>query len=58
MLKRFITAQDAERETLSWGTLGWISRPELTGAKMLTILEANVTEGNGHNFHKHPDQED
>ena len=58
MFKRFVTAKEAERETLSWGSLAWISRPELTGAKLLTILEATVTEGNGHNFHKHPDQEE
>jgi quercetin dioxygenase-like cupin family protein len=58
MFKRFVTAQDTEREKLSWGTLAWISRPALTGAKLLTVLEATLTEGNGHNFHKHPDQEE
>ena len=58
MEKRFITVQDTQREKLNWGTLAWISRPEITGAKLLTVLEATLTEGNGHNFHKHPDQEE
>jgi hypothetical protein len=25
-------------------------------AKQLTVIEVNITHGNGHRFHKHPDQ--
>jgi quercetin dioxygenase-like cupin family protein len=55
---RFITARDVEREQLDWGELGWISRPISTEAKDLTVIEVTLTPGHGHNFHKHPDQEE
>ena len=57
MSGQFITAADAQREQLSWGSLGWMCRPAL-GAKDLTVIEVTLNPGGGHNFHKHPDQEE
>jgi quercetin dioxygenase-like cupin family protein len=58
MSGKFISASQVEREQLAWGTLGWISRPASTNAKDLVVIEVNFSPGFGHNFHKHPDQEE
>lgn len=58
MAGKFVMAGDVEREALDWGTLGWLSRPPTTGASQLTVIEVNLLPGNGHDFHKHPDQEE
>jgi len=55
---KFTPSDEVEREELDWGMLGWLSRPPTTGAKDLTVIEVNLTPGFGHNFHKHPDQEE
>jgi quercetin dioxygenase-like cupin family protein len=54
----FLPTTAVEREQLDWGTLGWISRPSSTGAAQLVVIEVNLLPGCGHNFHKHPDQEE
>ena len=58
MSGRFVLSKDVEREQLDWGELGWISRPPTTGAKLLTFIEVILQPGHGHDFHKHPDQEE
>jgi len=58
MLGKFTATAEVERETLDWGVLGWLSRPSTTGAKDLVVIEVNLKPGFGHNFHKHPDQEE
>ncbi len=58
MSGQFISAAAAQRETLSWGTLGWVCRPASTGAANLVVIEVTLDPGHGHNFHKHPDQEE
>jgi quercetin dioxygenase-like cupin family protein len=54
----FLSTAQVEREHLTWGSLGWMSRPASTGAKELVVIEVNLAQGHGHNFHKHPDQEE
>ena len=58
MKGRFITTEQVEREQLEWGELGWISRPAMTGADDITVIEVTLEPGHGHNFHKHPNQEE
>ena len=54
----FVPSSAAERETLDWGSLAWVSRPQQTEAEQLTVIEVTLNPGGGHNFHKHPDQEE
>ena len=54
----FVPSSEAEREQLDWGVLGWLNRPAATGAKQLVVIEVELMPGFGHNFHKHPDQEE
>ena len=55
---RFLTADDMTREYPEWGALGWASRPEDTGSKNLVVIEVTLEPGQGHDFHKHPRQEE
>lgn len=55
---KFITSQGAERDTPAWGEMKWYSRPATTEATQLVVMEVELQPGFGHNFHKHPDQEE
>jgi quercetin dioxygenase-like cupin family protein len=55
---KFIIANEAEQDQLDWGIINWLSRPATTDANSLTVLEVTVEPGCGHDFHKHPDQEE
>ena len=55
---KFVIAKETKLEVLDWGKLGWLSNPPNTGAKQLTVIDVNLAPGKGHDFHKHPDQED
>lgn len=54
----FMMSAETEPEILDWGKLRWMSSPPATKAKDLTVIEVNITPGHGHDFHKHPDQEE
>lgn len=58
MTGKFITSADAERTTLDYGTLTWLSRPQTTGSKNLVSMEAILSPGAGHFFHKHLEQDE
>ena len=58
MSGRFITQEDIVRDTFDWGQSGWISRPSLTGSTALCVMDVMLKPGGGHNFHRHPDQEE
>lgn len=58
MTGKFMMSADTPPEVLDWGTLRWMSHPPSTGASQLTVIEVNISPGQGHDFHKHPDQEE
>ena len=58
MSGKFVVAGDVEPEVLDWGQLRWLSNPPSTGAKDLTVINVTLAPGKGHDFHKHPDQEE
>lgn len=58
MSNLFITNTEREEETLDWGTLFRMSGPQKTGAEKLVVIEVNLLPGTGHDFHKHPQQEE
>jgi quercetin dioxygenase-like cupin family protein len=55
---KFVIASGTALEVNDWGRLGWLSNPPNTGARQLTVIDVNLDPGKGHNFHKHPDQEE
>ncbi len=58
MTGTFMMSANTTPETLDWGLLRWLSHPPSTGARQLTVIEVNIAPGQGHDFHKHPDQEE
>lgn len=57
-LGKFTISADTTPEKLDWGQLRWLSTPASTGAKELTVIEVELAAGKGHDFHKHPGQEE
>ena len=58
MPNKFMIRSDVAPEVLDWGELRWLSNPPATGAGHLTVIDVTLSPGKGHNFHKHPDQEE
>ncbi len=58
MTGKFMMSAQTQAEILDWGTLRWMSHPPSTGAGMLTVIEVNIAPGQGHDFHRHPGQEE
>jgi quercetin dioxygenase-like cupin family protein len=58
MAGTFVIAKETKLEINDWGRLGWLSNPPNTGARQLTVIDVNLDPGKGHDFHKHPDQEE
>jgi quercetin dioxygenase-like cupin family protein len=56
--KFVLAGGDTKPEILDWGRLGWMSNPPNTGARDLTVIDVTLLPGKGHNFHRHPDQEE
>ncbi|MFO1037741.1 MAG: cupin domain-containing protein [Geminicoccaceae bacterium] len=58
MAKPFVIAAEATADTLDWGRITSLIRPANTGAKDLAIVHAHFFVGKGHDFHRHPRQEE
>ncbi|MHA1190293.1 MAG: cupin domain-containing protein [Alphaproteobacteria bacterium] len=58
MSGKFTIADKIDPEMLDWGQLRWLSHPSSTGAQQLTVIDVSLAPGKGHDFHKHPDQEE
>ena len=54
----FVTRATLEKTELAWGSTAFVSNPTTTQAKLITVMEVILHPGQGHNFHKHPDQEE
>lgn len=57
-MSKFVLKSETPRDELDWGTLAWLSHPPTTENKHLTVIDVVITPGKGHNFHKHPNQEE
>jgi quercetin dioxygenase-like cupin family protein len=58
MKSRFVVASETRPDSVYFGSISFLSHPASTGARHVTAMEATVTPGQGHDFHKHPDQEE
>jgi quercetin dioxygenase-like cupin family protein len=57
-MSRFVLTADVEQESFDWGNVGWRSIPSITGSKRLTVVDVTIEPGFGHDFHRHPEQEE
>jgi quercetin dioxygenase-like cupin family protein len=56
-MSRFVKRSDVEQEQFDWGVIGWRCVPA-TGAKQIVVMDVKLEPGEGHNFHRHPGQEE
>ncbi len=57
-MRKFTDSSEARCEQVPWGTLAWFSSPDSTGTKNLVVVEVRFDPDSGHNFHRHPNQEE
>jgi quercetin dioxygenase-like cupin family protein len=55
---KFVMAREVVPEINDWGKLGWLANPPNTGSRDLTVIHVTLAPGKGHDFHKHPEQEE
>ena len=56
-MSSFVTKSDVREEAFDWGTIGWRLTPA-SGSKHLVIMDVTLEPGEGHDFHRHPGQEE
>lgn len=56
-MSQFIRVGDVRIEEFDWGTIGWRLVPA-AGAEHLVIMDVVLIPGGGHDFHRHPGQEE
>jgi quercetin dioxygenase-like cupin family protein len=56
-MSSFVTQSDVREEAFDWGTIGWRLTPA-AGSKHLVIMDVTLEPGEGHDFHRHPGQEE
>ncbi len=54
----FLPGNSLARDGFDWGEIAWVCRPAAAEAKQLAVLDVTLTPQHGHNFHRHPDQEE
>ncbi len=58
MTGSFVSTDAITREAVGWGELGWVVTPTTAPGAGLTVLDVTITAGQGHAFHRHPEQEE
>jgi quercetin dioxygenase-like cupin family protein len=53
----FVKQDDVRQEAFDWGMVGWRLTPE-RAARQLVVMDVTLAPGGGHDFHRHPDQEE
>ena len=53
----FIPDDQIEEERFDWGIVGWRLTPA-KGSSQLVVMDVTLDPGGGHDFHRHPDQEE
>jgi quercetin dioxygenase-like cupin family protein len=57
-MPEFVKATEINREEFDWGVIGWRCTPGAGGGTQLVVMDVEVRPGAGHNFHRHPAQEE
>lgn len=56
-MSRFVKQAEIEQEQFDWGAVGWRCVPA-TGAEQIVVMDVTLDPGGGHDFHRHPGQEE
>jgi quercetin dioxygenase-like cupin family protein len=56
-MSAFVKQGDVRHEQFDWGVIGWRLVPQ-TGSRHLVVMDVTLEPGEGHDFHRHPGQEE
>lgn len=56
--KNFISSEDVSTQLFDWGTLKWMSTPDVNGSERLSAGVVNLEPGKGHDIHTHPESDE
>jgi quercetin dioxygenase-like cupin family protein len=56
-MSAFVKQDDVRQEQFDWGVIGWRLVPQ-TGSRHLVVMDVTLEPGGGHDFHRHPGQEE
>jgi len=56
-MSTFVMRDAVLQQEFDWGTIGWRLVPA-SGARQLVVMDVVLQPGGGHDFHRHPDQEE
>ena len=57
-MSKFVMQSEMTTDHVDWGSIGWRARPENTGCKTFVVMDVGLEPGFGHDFHKHPAQDE
>jgi quercetin dioxygenase-like cupin family protein len=57
-MSTFVKQAGIAVDHLDWGAIGWRARPANTGCKTFVVMDVSLEPGFGHDFHKHPEQDE
>jgi quercetin dioxygenase-like cupin family protein len=57
-MSTFVKQAGIAVDHLDWGDIGWRARPANTGCKTFVVMDVSLEPGFGHDFHKHPEQDE
>ena len=57
-MSAFVRRSDVRQEQFDWGIIGWRCSPDNTGSAQLVVMDVSLEPGEGHDFHRHPGQEE
>jgi quercetin dioxygenase-like cupin family protein len=57
-VSRFVKADEVRHEAFDWGEVGWRCTPDTTGSTQLVVMDVALEPGQGHDFHRHPQQDE
>jgi quercetin dioxygenase-like cupin family protein len=57
-MSTFVKQAEMVTDHIDWGSIGWRTRPGNTGCKTFVVMDVALDSGFGHDFHKHPQQDE
>ncbi len=57
-MSRFVMKGDVATTDFDWGSAGMRADVPSTGSRTFVVMDVALAPGKGHDFHKHPDQDE
>jgi oxalate decarboxylase/phosphoglucose isomerase-like protein (cupin superfamily) len=54
----YVEPDDVDTQQFPWGTLKWMTTPEVTGSERFSAGVVQLEPGKGHELHTHPDSDE